>query len=73
MWIPRDAAEVERAARNGDLEETASFDAKAELPPSKKNASVAVDVAAMTGDGGVILYGVAEDGTDARRSRCRFP
>lgn len=30
-------------------------------PTSGKNADLAVDVAAMTTDGGVLLYGVAED------------
>ncbi len=61
MWIPRDAADVEAAARNGQLEETPSFDAKSELPTPKKNADIAIDVAAMATDGGVLLYGVAED------------
>ncbi len=61
MWIPQNAAEIEEAARRGDLEETASFDAKAELPVPKKNASLAVDVAAMSTDGGALLYGIAED------------
>lgn len=62
MWEPRDTAEIEDAARGGRLEETPSFDAKRELPATqKKNAELAVDVAAMSTDGGVLLYGVAED------------
>lgn len=62
MWIPADAKEVERAARAGELEESPAFDAKAQLPENrKKNADLAVDVAAMSTDGGVLLYGVAED------------
>src|SRR3954453_2576117 len=61
MWIPNDTAEIERAARAGDLSETPSFDAKADLPQPKKNADLATDVAAMATDGGVLLYGVAED------------
>jgi hypothetical protein len=61
MWIPHDAAEIEAAAHRGDLEETSTFDAKADLPERKKNASLAVDVAAMSTDGGALLYGVAED------------
>jgi hypothetical protein len=61
MWIPESAEQIERAAKGGDLPETPSFDAKAGLPPSKKNADVATDVAAMTPDGGLLLYGVAED------------
>lgn len=61
MWIPATAEEVEAAARAGALPESPSFDAKAELPVPKKNVSLAIDVAAMTTDGGVLLYGVAED------------
>ena len=61
MWIPRSAEEVEAAAKAGELAETPSFDAKADLPASKKNAALAVDVAAMTADGGVLIYGVGED------------
>jgi hypothetical protein len=61
VWIPRDAAEVEEATERGDLEETHIFDAKAALPPPKKNHDLAVDVAAMAVDGGVLLYGLGED------------
>ncbi len=61
MWIPGDAAEIERAARAGELVETPTFDAKADLPAPTKNASLAVDVAAMSTDGGVLLYGIGED------------
>jgi Schlafen, AlbA_2 len=62
VWIPKDAAEVEDAARRGDLEETHIFDAKAALPQPKKNRDLAEDVAAMAVDGGVLLYGLGEDG-----------
>lgn len=62
MWVPRDAEQIERAARSGELAETSSFDAKRELPAnSKRNADLAVDVAAMSTDGGVLLFGVGED------------
>lgn len=61
MWIPKTAEEVEVAARAGELAETPSFDAKAALPAPKKNASLAIDVAAMSTDGGVLVYGIAED------------
>jgi len=61
MWIPTDAADIERAAKARELEETPSFDAKAELPQPKKNVSLAIDVAAMSTDGGSLLYGVGED------------
>jgi hypothetical protein len=62
MWVPRDTAEIEDAAQRDDLEETPSFDAKRELPVSaKRNIDVAIDVAAMSTEGGVLLYGIAED------------
>jgi hypothetical protein len=61
MRVPKSAAEVEDAAKEGRLTETATFDAKAALPGPKKNSTLAVDVAAMTTAGGLLLYGVAED------------
>ncbi len=64
MWRPRDEQTIVAAAERGDLEETHTFDAKRELPPegsSKGNRDLAVDVAAMTVDGGTLLYGVGED------------
>jgi hypothetical protein len=61
VWIPNDVQEIEGAARGGQLVETPSFDAKADLPTAKKNVELAKDVAAMATDGGVLLYGVAED------------
>lgn len=61
MWIPRNAEEVEQACENGTLQETATFDAKAEIGNAKE---VAKDIAAMANDGGVLLYGVGEDEND---------
>lgn len=61
MWIPESYPDIAQAVHAGDLEESPAFDAKAELPVPKKNKSLAVDVAAMTVDGGVLIYGVAED------------
>ena len=61
MWIPDSTAEIERAATARELQETASFDAKKALPVTGRNESLAVDVAAMSTDGGVLLYGVEED------------
>lgn len=61
MWVPENPEQIERGARAGELTETPSFDAKAELPIAKRNADLAVDVAAMSTDGGVLLYGVGED------------
>ena len=61
MWIPKTAAEVQEAATRGDLEETHTFDAKSALPAPKKNHDLAVDVDAMTVDGGSLLYGLGEN------------
>jgi hypothetical protein len=61
MWVPRNAADVEEAVNSGSLEETASFDGKESLPSQKRNVDLAIDVAAMTTEGGVLLYGVGED------------
>lgn len=64
MWRPRDEQTIVSAATARDLEETHTFDAKAALPPEgdkKKMHDLAVDVAAMTVDGGTLLYGVSED------------
>lgn len=64
MWVPRDADEIEEAVRRGDLEETSSFDAKEDLPTKKKNIDLAIDVAAISTEGGTLLYGVGEDDQD---------
>lgn len=62
MWTPDSAAELERAAEAGNLEETSSFDGKRDLPASAaKNVDLAVDVAAMTTAGGTLIYGLDED------------
>jgi hypothetical protein len=63
MWIPESAAEVERALEGEGLEETASFDGKRELG---KNEDIAVDVCAMTVQGGVLLYGAGENADRTR-------
>ena len=60
MWIPRTAAELEAAAKAGELVETAAF-AGQPLPAPPENVSLAVDVAAMSTDGGVLVYGLSED------------
>lgn len=61
MWVPDSAAQLEAAAREGTIVEVLSLDAKAALPSKGKNVDIAIDVSAMTVDGGVLLYGVAED------------
>jgi hypothetical protein len=60
MWIPTTEQEILAAIETGDLVETASFDAKSQLPAKGKHIDLAVDVAAMTSDGGSLLYGVGE-------------
>lgn len=67
MWPPRTAADVDLAVENG-LEESHSFDAK--LLPAK-NKDIAIDVCAMTVDGGMLLYGVGED--ERKRLTVRAP
>ena len=65
MWLPESAEEIERLAREGSLEETHSFEAKELLG---RNRDLAVDVCAMTPDGGTLLYGIGED-DDSRPTR----
>jgi len=64
MWVPRDVAELRARLQGGTLEETTTFDGKRELP--KDNASTAVDLCAMTVQGGVILYGIDEEPSGTR-------
>src|SRR5258706_15414136 len=59
MWIPKTQAELEQAVTSGDLEESTIFDVKKEL--SAKTPEIAKDIAAMANDGGVLVYGIAED------------
>jgi hypothetical protein len=61
VWIPKSEREILAAIEAGDLNETSSFDAKEALPMHGKSKDLAVDVAAMANDGGVLLYGVGED------------
>ncbi len=61
MWIPRTAGEIEARALAGDLTETATFEGKRELPSSGKSRDLAIDVAALANEGGVIIYGIGED------------
>lgn len=59
MWMPKTEEEIVTAVTSGSLEETTIFDAKREI--DSKNAETAKDIAAMATDGGVIIYGIAED------------
>jgi hypothetical protein len=71
MWRPRTEAEIQVGIENGAAVESASFDAKRELPPSGKNKDLAKDICAMTVDGGTLLYGVGGD--DPTRPDTRGP
>lgn len=69
MWVPDSLEAFERAVESGALDEQHDFDAKRQLPDSGKE--IAKDIAAMTTDGGMLVYGVAED--DDRRPRVLAP
>lgn len=69
VWRPSSIEQFEQAVLDGVLEETHDFDAKRELPTNGKE--LAKDIAAMTTDGGVLVYGVAED--EDRRPRVLAP
>lgn len=70
MWIPATAEELESRAASGDLVETPTFDGKVSLPARKKNVDLAIDVSAMTVEGGVLVYGLGED-ADKRLTDCK--
>ena len=63
MWHPKTAQELEDAITNGVLPHKAtSIDYKKHPPVvAAKNADMAIDVGAMSTDGGVLVYGVLED------------
>jgi hypothetical protein len=61
MWVPTSEAAIRERAQAGDLTETAIFEGKRELPPAAKSRDLAIDVAALANEGGVILYGLGED------------
>lgn len=60
MWEPKTESEIMKALSNGSLEESATFEAKSELPG--KNVELAKDVSAFANaGGGTIVYGIRED------------
>ncbi len=71
MWMPKSEQDILSAIDAGDLVETANFDAKAALPGKGKSKDLAVDVAAMSADGGTLLYGLPRTRTTG--SRCPSP
>lgn len=66
MWIPSSVEELRQAIADG-LEESPWLDAKRQLGSA---AEAAKDVAAMANEGGVLIYGVAED-DDGRLAELR--
>ena len=60
-WIPESEQEILAAIEAEALVETATFDAKAALPAKGRSKDLAIDVAAIVGDGGTLLYGVGEN------------
>jgi hypothetical protein len=69
VWRPTSIEQLERAVLDGVLEEKHDFDAKRQLPTS--GSELAKDIAAMTTDGGILVYGIAED--QDRRPRALAP
>lgn len=59
MWAPKKEEEILKAVNSDALEESSTFDVKAALP--SKNIEIAKDIAAMSNDGGVIIFGIGED------------
>jgi len=61
--VPRTLTELRAAIQNHGvkLQEGTRFDAKRELPARGKTTDLAVDVAAMSTEGGVLVYGLEED------------
>ena len=59
MWIPRSAQELLDSLP--DARETTYMEYKRELPARSKNYDIAIDITALSVDGGVLIYGVEED------------
>jgi hypothetical protein len=71
VWRPRTESEIQVGVENGAAVESATFDAKSELPAAGKNKDLAKDICAMTVDGGTLLYGLG--GEDRTRPDTRMP
>ena len=65
MWVPKTEQEIADRLDAGDLIETEVFDLKRELPRKGRSVDLAIDVAQMANDGGVLLYGVGRESDDA--------
>ena len=60
-WPPTTLIDLELALTNGLLTEGHFLDLKRELPQAGRNEGIAIDLAAFSVDGGLLLYGVDED------------
>lgn len=66
-FVPEDARQLEEAVAQGVLVEGTSCDFKAKLDPGPKaNTKLAIDLAAFSVEGGMIVIGVAEEGEPKR-------
>lgn len=63
--MPKSEQEIADRLTAEDLIETEVFDLKRELPRKGRNVDLAIDVAHMANDGGVLLYGVGRETTGA--------
>ncbi len=62
MWVPQSAEELDRAIAESRLpHESASYEYERALPAQVNNKDIGIDVAAMSTEGGIIIYGIDED------------
>lgn len=60
VWWPKTAPELTAAFNRGDLVESSSLELKRELPGKNRSIDLAIDVCAMTPDGGALIYGASD-------------
>jgi len=65
MWIPQSYNDIQKAIKDQTINESESLDVKRSVPDNKSE-SIAIDICAMTVEGGVIIYGIDEDKENGR-------
>ena len=70
MWIPKNEEEIKQVVASGQLQESAIFDGKRQIP---KSLDLAIDIAAMATDGGVLVIGIGEDEDKRLTQLCPIP
>lgn len=71
-WIPTTEEELRTAVQDGRLQEDHRTDFKELLKEGKSaNRELAKDIASFANDGGVLIFGVADEATDASDDRLR--